>query len=314
MIYASLLIAFLGLLIINMHSYFSYRSLQNEFMSFSTQIETMLDNKSFSYITCSSGDQAVQKLARDINDLVSAYQNQDIANRRKNREILRVMTNVSHDLRTPLTILFGYVEMLVHHIREETVSLETQNLAQKLYKKTQTANRMISQLLDMSRINSGDYPMNLQDISLTKLSHKIILDYYDRLEQLGFRVDIQPSDQEIILALDRESAIRILRNLIENVIAHASDGKYIGLRIVDNDHDVAVHILDHGKGIPDYERTNIFKRGILLPGSDSNDQSHGLGLSIAWSLAKMMGGDLYLAESSDHGSDFCWMVRKVRNK
>lgn len=309
MIYILLLLLFSAFLIILIQCARS-RSLKRELESFQIQMEEMTAHKDLTYVTCESEDRNVIALASAINDVITAYQNLEIIYRRKNRETLRIMTNISHDLRTPLTILFGYIEMLDQHISKEQVSEDTKALSRKLISKTQTANRMISHLLDMSRINSGDYPIRMQKVKINELCHKVLLDYYDSLDQLGFRVDAGSVNHEIVLFLDKDSAVRILRNLIENVMAHATDGKYIGLHIIETVENVEVHVVDHGKGVPEHAKTNIFKRGVLLPEDENSGKSHGLGLSIAWNLAQMMHGELYLADTGTVGSDFCWSIKK----
>ena len=141
----------------------------------------------------------------------------------------------------------------------------------------------------MSKITSGDLPIQLKKENISRLCQDTILDYYDLLEQKQFEVDIQIPATPIHAYTDYEALQRILKNLIDNAIRHGGDGKYISLRLTTSKGKSIIEIEDHGTGMSPQQQKQIFARNYTTARKTSGS---GLGLAISKHLAAQIGAEL----------------------
>ncbi|MCR5196553.1 MAG: HAMP domain-containing histidine kinase [Pseudobutyrivibrio sp.] len=287
-----------------------WKNLEKNIKQITKQVETMVQEDDLRFISSYSDVKSISNLNKSLNSMIALYEKREVFNKKQNKEIMRILTNISHDLRTPLTVIMGYAEMLYEKVIKREAIEEIERVAEKLFLKAKSLGRIVYQMLDMSKINSGDYRINLADTYISGFCNKIILDYYDVFEQEGFDVEIKALTPDVQLKIDINAAERILKNLIENVLKHAKDGKFIGIKIKEKQEALEVHVIDKGKGISKENIEKIFERGYFFRNENEARNNSGIGLSIAWNLAKMMDGNLYISSSLPTGTDFCWEIKK----
>ena len=259
-----------------------------------TELETVLEKGGHGPILLRTENQVIKKMLLIINQhLELAYE--------KEREFISIkqglqemMTNISHTLKTPLTTLCGYVQLL--KIRYQQNFNDVQNIIDKLEKKAEQTNRMILQFLDFAKLESGDMEYNYQILDVNLLCKEIILEYYDILEMRGFIVELDMEEKAVTVLSDREVLICIIKNLIDNVLKYGADGKFLGIRVKEHEEHVVIEVEDHGKGIPLQEQELVFYRD--YKGQNAKKYRHnstGLGLAISKKLTGKLMGKLNLS-------------------
>lgn len=268
------------------------RNLNNEVLYVRERLGTLADasdTKENGYILIPSENARVKELAAQINRLLEIFYLQK-ADRQRERQVMdQVLTNISHDLRTPLTVLKGCSELMKKEIRKETGAPVLQEMATRIDQKADELVGTINEYFIMAKIESGDIKIEPQRINITQVCNEIMLDYYEILEEAQYEVDIQTGGMPVYVYADAVALERILKNLIDNAVKHGGSGKYLGIRLKNYEEKVTVEIEDHGPGISAKEQEQIFSRNYTTARRASGS---GLGLVIARSLALQMGADI----------------------
>jgi signal transduction histidine kinase len=215
-----------------------------------------------------------------------------------------LIANVSHELRTPISALQAVLENLV----DDVVTPEPETIRAMLRQVERLAS-LVSQLLDLSKLESGAVPLQQRDFRLTELVEQVVDDVRLRTEQPGakdvlFTVRIEPDD--LVVQGDAERLHQVLVNLVDNAIRHSPPGGTVTLAGHRDATSVAVEVLDDGPGIPEEEVARVFDRFYRLDHARAqSDGGSGLGLSIARWIVDLHGGDIRAEARSPHG---CRMV------
>ncbi len=208
------------------------------------------------------------------------------------RELSRVDTlqkeliaNISHDLRTPLTMIRGYGEMM-RDIPDENTSENMQIIIDE----TARLSELVNDLLDLSKIQSGTMPANLEPINLTDLISETMNRYEALVKHQGYRVIFDEKNTAVEVNADRGMLLQVLYNLINNAINYTGDDKAVTVIQTVNDDRVRISITDTGEGISPEEMPLIWDRYYKI------DKVHkramigtGLGLSIVKSILELHG-------------------------
>lgn len=238
------------------------------------------------YILLSTEHKEIQSVTIVINRLLEQFFCEQIKHKKSEESLMRMITNISHDFRTPLTVLKGYTEILQEKAKTAEIPREMNHIIIKLFQKTQESVRMVTQFFEMAKLNSGDTIFNIQQINICSLCGEVIMEYFDLLTEQGYRVDISMPKSPIYIETDKNACIRILKNLIDNAIKYGGKGDFLGLKIQDIGENVTVCLEDHGPGIDEREKELIFNRRYMQEKNGKQSfQSSGLGLSISKDLA-----------------------------
>lgn len=228
-------------------------------------------------------------LMKNINCILDKHQKEKANYKRMEFLSKRMLSNISHDLKTPLTVILGYLEVLI------LSDFSEKDIVIKINKKTLEVIELINKFFTLSKIESGDIYLDIEKINLSELCKRVIVDFYEILTKKNFVVDIEIPEKDIIVKGNNDAIIRILDNLISNVIKYADDGKYISIKLYDDCKDAFVEVKDKGKGIDKENIINVFERLYTVDDSRNiNFSGNGLGLAIAKNLAKKQNGSLEL--------------------
>jgi signal transduction histidine kinase len=221
----------------------------------------------------------------------------------------RMLSNISHDLRTPLTVISGYVEMLLH--RTDIAPEERAALLGKVSAKVQEVTGMINTFFDLAKLESGDRELPLSRVYLNEVCRRNILSFYDVLTDNGFEVQIDIPDEPIHVYANEEALDRILNNLISNAIRYGGEGRMLGLSVRADGEAVLIEVTDRGKGIQEHHQDHIFERLYTLEDSRNRKyQGSGLGLTITKRLVELMHGSISVTSKPYEKTTFTvWLKR-----
>lgn len=268
-----------------------YMSQSRQLNKITGELAGFLENGSSDTLLALSDEKEIQELLVQINELLD-HQNA-LEMERKNQEDSnrKMLANISHDLKTPLTVILGYSEMIRS---QEGISLDSiQQKVEKIFSKTTDVLEMINIFFDLVKIESGELALEMQVLDLCEVARNEILNYYDMLQEGGFQVEIDIPEEEIHVEADRQAVKRILANLIQNAIKYGGDGRYLRLGITQRKDEVTIQVEDRGKGIMEDSQDKIFERLVTLEDSRNKKyQGSGLGLTITKRLAEAMGGSI----------------------
>ena len=207
-----------------------------------------------------------------------------------------LITNVSHDLKTPLTAIITYVNLLKDkNLTEEQI----QSYVDTLDKKSLRLKRLIEDLFEVSKANSGNVQLNLQNCDLANLIKQCFYEVEDKLEEKNLTTRLSMPEGKIVLRLDSEKTYRIYENLFHNIVKYAMAGTRVYVTMTEEEERVIVTIKNITEAelyVPAEELTERFVRGDASRGSV---EGSGLGLAIARSFTEIQGGKFALELDGD---------------
>ena len=286
-----ILLVFLNLLLLLLYLYerAKRRTVDKEIHYIKERISARPYIRDNGHILIPSENIQVKELAAEMNRLLDIFYSQKAEYERSRRVMMQMLTNISHDLRTPLTVLRGYSELLSREIEKVPGAESIRDMVSKIDIKTNELVVTINEYFTVSKIASGDMKIDLRRTNITEICHEVILDYYDILEEAQYNVEIEiPSSPEYACA-DADALKRILKNLIDNAVSHGGNGKYLSLRLKRESGRAIIEVEDHGQGISEKDQEQIFDRNYTTTHKGSGS---GLGLTIAKNLALQMDADI----------------------
>lgn len=213
------------------------------------------------------------------------------------------VANVSHELKTPLTSIRLFADMLQDG-RVKDASKQRQYL-QTMVNETQRLTRLVNNVLDFSRLERGSRRAHTEALDLGEAIHEMIESQRERLLADGLTLSYQRPDGPVEVEADRDAIEQILLNLLDNAAKYASSGERADVILESDPSGWSLRVNDYGAGIPAAERKQVFA---AFHRSDDRLTSErpgcGLGLSIAARLAEEMGGQLTLEDNVPHGCSF----------
>lgn len=226
-------------------------------------------------------------LTRLFNDMSNKLHAQYTHTRQIEQARTKLVRSLSHDLRTPLSIIQGYAETLQRgsahdsdtRVRHSTIILQ----------KSEYMNGLLDQLFRLAELDDPSKVFRMERGSVHVLLQSIIAENVLIFKDHGMKWEADLSETFVELIFDHDSIAQVLRNLIDNVILHGSDGKFLGIRLRVANETVQIEIEDRGKGIPAEELDRIFDRFYRVDkGRRSNGM--GIGLSISNEIVTRHGG------------------------
>ena len=241
----------------------------------------------------------VAPLAYAINDIILSYEKRLSACHQTDETNRQLMTSLSHDVRTPLTTLIGYLDAAHKGIvdgKERDEYIETAR------RKAYDLKEYIDVLFDWFRLGSNEFSMNIAEIDLTELTRNILIDWIPIFEdtQVDFTIDIP--EQPFRVQIDPDGYMRILNNLIQNVISHSHADK-IEIALSEQNRNIKILLSDNGIGIGKEDLKHIFDR-LYKCDKGRSEKGSGLGLSIVHELVDKLNGTITADSTPGKGTIF----------
>ena len=219
------------------------------------------------------------------------------------RDRLRAfIADVSHELRTPIAALRTFTELQRDGDLEEATRAEFLDRSEEQIRRLEW---MSSNLLDLSRIDAGIFPMELENADLRDPLRSVVEAHAEEAERRGVSLSSEVPSQAVPLVYDRERIVQLVGNLIGNALKFTPRGGSVSLALNDEGDAAVIEVRDTGPGIPTGELALVFDR--FYRGTNTGDaraSGSGLGLAIARSIAEMHGGEIVVQSAVGAGTTF----------
>ncbi|HDR7708268.1 TPA: HAMP domain-containing histidine kinase [Bacillus cereus] len=275
------------------------------------KLENIVNVQTGEKLLVMTDDLELQKLLVAINQLLDAKQKTNADHAKVEISMRKMLSNISHDLKTPLTVILGYTEMLN---KDKTMNKEEQQiLLEKVHVKTLEVMELIHKFFDLAKLESGDKAIEMTKVNMNEVCREKILSFYDLVTTKGFQVHIDIPERNIYALGNVEVLGRVLNNLISNAITYGDDGKALGMTLRDDDTGVYIDVWDKGKGIDESHIDKVFERMYTLEDSRNRlYQGSGLGLTITKRLVEAMDGKIYLSSKPYEKTIFTIVLTKIQ--
>ncbi|MDR0268429.1 ATP-binding protein [Paenibacillus sp.] len=241
-------------------------------------------------------------LADQINTMAErlqfSLQEERMATQAKNE----LITNVSHDLRTPLTSIIGYLRLIEEDKYKDEVELRYYvNIA---YEKSKRMNRLVTDLFDYTRMGFGQIPLNRSSIDLVQLIGQLTAEFTLQLKHHQMEIELFPPQEKLLIYGDGDKIMQAFENLITNAMRYGKEGKKIQVHVAKENKEAVVRVVNFGPPIPSMELPYVFDRFYRVEKSRSLDTGGaGLGLAIVKSIIELHEGSI-IATSSPQQTEF----------
>lgn len=288
MIFILVCVILLLLVVIGYQQFAFGKGMRDQLNKISDKLSDILEKDSDEKVMVFTDHKVLTDLSGQINRVLLDRQKVKTDYRKQEISQKKMLANISHDIKTPLTVILGYLEIM----RLEQAENET---LRKVEAKANQVMELINQFFTLAKLEAGDTNIKRTKIDINELCRENVLDFYELLLQKEFTVELSIPEQKYFVQGDKESLDRILNNLLSNAIRYGGDGNYIGLFLREEKNFIYIDIVDKGRGIEKEFAASVFERLYTMEDSRNRQiQGNGLGLTIAKNLARQMGGDILL--------------------
>ena len=266
------ILGFIVIIFLILKIYFMKKSIKE----ISNLLSDIMKNDTNNLITISSNDKDIKKLAIKINEELKVLRKEKLQYESGNQELKKSLTNISHDLRTPLTAITGYVELLKKERKNEYIEI--------IERKTKELTNLTEELFDFSKTMDIGKNIKKEKVCINQMLEESIASYYEIFKEKNIEPNIKICNKKIYRELDKNSITRIFENILSNAIKYGSE-------------DLKIELLENGKIIfsnktKSLDKTTarkIFDRYFTV---ENAKKSAGIGLSIAKQLTELNGGTI----------------------
>lgn len=269
------------------------------------KLEEIVNTDSVERVKLFTANDDVKGLMAVVNEVLDYNQKNKMQYKKTQHAMKKMLSNISHDLKTPLTVVLGYAEML-------QVTGKEKDMADKIHLKAVEVLELINKFFDLAKLESGDKQFPISKVNIGELCRLALLDFYEHLCNAGIEVEIDIPEGTIYALGNEEAVCRILNNLISNASKYGKDGKFLGITVREEDTFVKVEVIDKGKGIEEKYKEEVFERIFTLEDSRSKAyQGSGLGLTITKHLVETLGGEMHLESVPNERTVFSFRLHKA---
>ena len=283
----------------------SFLYLFNSVISYVKEITTGIEQISRGYLDTQInvyGKDELAYIAENLNKMTSEISILMEKEREAEKTKNELITNVAHDLRTPLTSIIGYLDLLNRDTKlQDDMKKKYLEIA---FTKAKRLDKLIEDLFGFTKLNYGKMAMVVSKVDIVKLLNQLLEEFYPSLMEQNLKCEFETSHPMIMLNGDGNLLARLFDNLINNAIKYGADGKIIRVNAELKNDEVNISIINYGKVIPEHELSHIFHKFYRVEHSRSEHTGGtGLGLPIAKSIVDIHRGSIE-AQSDLKGTVF----------
>ncbi|MBU3208087.1 HAMP domain-containing sensor histidine kinase [Clostridium algidicarnis] len=241
---------------------------------------------------------------RDVfNSMAEKLENEKMLKEKSEELRRRLILDISHDLKNPLSIVLGYSDYL---IKNESISeSESKRYLNVINQNALRANNLLTELFEFSKLQSVDFKLKTEHLDICEFLRELIASYIPKMEEKNFQYDFDIPEKTIIAAFDKNHLDRALSNIIMNSIKYNPNYTHFIMTLSTISKDIIITIEDNGIGIPTHLQKDIFNPFVRVDASRNHKSGGtGLGLAISKSLIEMHNGSINLESDLNKGTKF----------
>lgn len=274
-------------------------ALKKEMNNMIAQLRKYNNRQTDKKIDLSLFDKNLEQLGTEVNKLMDLYVDENRKRTRFEKELKQMIANMSHDLRTPLTSITGYIQMAE---KENIPPEERGELLAIAKSRAKRLESLLNEFFELSVIESNDYLLKSEGINLRNVTIEVLMSFYDRFQEKGMEPVLSITDEDVFIRGDTSAAARVMENLFANAIKH-SEGK-IQISLQELNGTARLIVKNDASSLTDEDVRRMFDRFYMADQSRTG-KSTGLGLSIVKSLMEKMGGKVTAKLKDEQLSIIC---------
>ena len=238
-----------------------------------------------------------EQLANSFNEMVSLLD----ASEREKQEIEKrrqaMLAGLSHDLKTPITIIQGFSKAIRDGVVAET---EKQKYLDLIVDKSEQMGELINSFYEFSKLDHPDFVYNIKKTDIAELVRSHIAALYNEFSVRKYNLDADITEEQLFVDIDSSMMIRVIDNIVSNFFKYTAVGSTLFVEVKQDGNYALVKIADNGKGIPKEARKDIFEPFVVGEKS-RNKQGSGLGLAVCHKIITAMNGTITLSDEPIEG-------------
>lgn len=212
---------------------------------------------------------------------------------------LQFFTNISHDLRTPLTLIISPLQSLL----KEPLNDDVKKRLNMMHKNVQLLFNQVNMLLDFRRLDIGAESLHAQSIEIVHYISDICQSFADYATERNMTFNFKPETEKLFVVIDAEKIKKVMYNLLSNAFKFTPDNGTISVTLSDSGQNVVIAVADSGVGIEDKDKENVFLRFYQTDTSNHN-AGNGIGLHIVKEYIRLHNGSIAVSDNSPNGAIF----------
>ena len=241
-------------------------------------------------------DNVFNKMIFSVNELIEQLERVQIESIKAQNARKRLLSSISHDIRTPLTSIIGYIDALKDDIAVSRE--EKKEYLEIISKKSSNLKQLINEIFNMAKLDADEVLINPESLELTEITREVLIEYLPEIKKNNLELKLSLPKTKCFITADYLSIIRIIDNLIKNAILYGKEGKVLGIELMESNQEFQLLIWDKGQGIAEHDLDHVFERMYRSDQSrNSINGGSGLGLAIAKSLVEKNQGRIWVESS-----------------
>jgi len=260
------------------------------------------------YFRIEPASKGIRELGSYLNKLTEELHNLQVKTKRTEEERKKMISNISHDLRTPLTSLLGYIEVLQNEALSEEDKREYLTIIQR---KGKDISNLIEYFFELAKIDAGDIAIETNRVNISEIAQETLLDFYNDFEKQDIIPQINIPVSSFYVQGDSMSIKRILSNLFSNALRYGKTGKIVGVELREEKDRIWVDVWNRGAVLSKSDIEHIFER--TYTGEYSRNPSirgNGLGLAIVKKLVELQEGNITIVSEGEGRTVFSFNLKK----
>lgn len=237
-----------------------------------------------------SGPIEFVKICNSFNIMANRLSQSDTENKRLETEKNKMLADISHDLKTPITVIQGYSKALCDGLIPEESKNQYIDI---IYKKSLSMGKLINQFHAYSKLKHPDFKYQFEETDICEYCREYLADKFEELSINGYSLEVNIPETSVYVQMDQEQFKRVLENLLSNTVSHTAEGTHIIFKIICENEQVLIHYEDDGGGISPDIAQYIFEP-FVVEDSSRNKNGSGLGLSIVRKIILAHKGNIQL--------------------
>lgn len=259
------------------------------------QLKCIYEGKKDTKIDTENLEKNLKEMGEYVNSLSTGLTKAVEESLKSERMKTQLITNVSHDIKTPLTSIINYVDLLK---KEEMPNEKSKEYLEILDNKSQRLKRLTEDLVEASKATSGNIKLNMESINLKELIKQISGEFEDKFKEKNLELILQMPKEKVNIKADSRYLYRVIENMYTNIIKYALEGSRVYIDIIKKENKVRIELKNISKAKLNINAEELMQR-FVRGDTSRNTEGSGLGLSIAESLTKLQGGNFSIHLDGD---------------